>query len=225
MSTATISNMAVLWDLDGTLIDSANIHYQAWCEVLAQEGQRLSTQEFATNFGKRNDEILRQIFSVDMSAERIENISEKKEQTYRGMLKTAGLKLLPGAAAWLERLQATGWQQALASSAPHANIDAAFAALGLGKFLNIVVSADDVGEGKPNPAVFIEAARRLNISAKQCIVVEDAPAGIEAAKRAGMHSIGVLSEHHSQLSADIVVASLEALPENAFIKLLAQERS
>jgi beta-phosphoglucomutase-like phosphatase (HAD superfamily) len=77
-----------------------------------------------------------------------------------------------------------------------------------------------VGRGKPDPAVFLEAARRLGLPPARCIVVEDAPAGIEAARRAAMPSIGVVSEHHPRLEADLVVASLADLPQDAFVRLL-----
>ena len=92
----------------------------------------------------------------------------------------------------------------------------------LGQYLDVVVSADEVGRGKPDPAVFLEAARRLGLPPGRCIVVEDAPAGLEGARRAGMRSIGVLSEHHPRLEADVVVPSLEALDADAFEVLLAR---
>jgi beta-phosphoglucomutase-like phosphatase (HAD superfamily) len=119
-------------------------------------------------------------------------------------------------------LRRDGWKQALASSAPQPNIDAALSALDLGRLLDAVVSADEVGRGKPDPAIFLEAARRLGLPPGRCVVVEDAPAGIEAARRAGMRSIGVLSPHHARLEADVVVPSLGALPTGAFEALLGR---
>jgi beta-phosphoglucomutase len=124
---------------------------------------------------------------------------------------------------WLARLREAGWRQALASSAPPLNIEVALEVLGLGRFLDAVVGADDVGRGKPDPAIFLEAARRLGIPSSRCVVVEDAPAGVEGARRAGMKSIGVLSDHHAALQADLVVASLDRLPPTAFAELLAPQ--
>jgi beta-phosphoglucomutase len=213
----------VLWDLDGTLIDSAGHHWIAWRDTLAAEGRSVLPSDFASSFGKRNDEILHDLFGHGIAAEWIEKVSEAKEQAYRRLLRERGLALLPGARAWLERLRAAGWRQALASSAPRPNIDAAFESLAaLGQSLDLVVSADEVGRGKPDPAIFLEAARRLGLPAGRCIVVEDAPAGLEGARRAGMRSIGVLSEHHARLEADVVVPSLEALEADAFLALLAR---
>jgi beta-phosphoglucomutase len=213
----------VLWDLDGTLIDSAGHHWIAWRDTLAAEGRSVQPSDFASSFGKRNDEILYELFGHGIATEWIESVSEAKEQAYRRLLRERGLALLPGAQAWLERLRALGWRQALASSAPRPNIDAAFESLAvLGQSLDLVVSADEVGRGKPDPAIFLEAARRLGLPAGRCIVVEDAPAGLEGARRAGMRSIGVLSEHHARLEADLVVTSLEALEADAFLALLAR---
>jgi beta-phosphoglucomutase len=210
----------VLWDLDGTLIDSAGHHWEAWRTTLAAERRSVTPGDFANSFGRRNDEILRALFGAALAPEWIERVSETKERIYRRLLRERGLEALPGALAWLERLHAAGWLQALASSAPRPNIDAVLEILGLGRLLDAVVSADDVGRGKPDPAIFLAAARRLDLSPARCLVVEDAPAGLTAARRAGMRSIGVLSAHHGALDADLVVPSLLELPQTAFEGLL-----
>jgi beta-phosphoglucomutase len=210
----------VLWDLDGTLIDSAGHHWLAWRETLAAEGRMVAPEDFANSFGRRNDEILRELYGDTLAPDWIARVSESKEQTYRRLLREQGLEALPGAMGWLVRLREAGWRQALASSAPRPNIDAVLKVLGLGGYLDAVVSADDVGRGKPDPAIFLAAARRLELPPERCVVVEDAPAGLEAARRAGMRSIGVLSPHHTELSADLVVPSLEAVPTDAFEALL-----
>jgi beta-phosphoglucomutase len=222
MGVASGSVGGVLWDLDGTLIDSAGHHWVAWRDTLATEGRSVTPGDFANSFGKRNDEILHELFGHGIETDWIERVSEAKEQTYRRLLRERGLDLLPGALAWLERLRSAGWRQALASSAPRPNIDAALDSLAaLGRYLDTVVSADEVDRGKPDPAVFLEAARRLGLPPGRCIVVEDAPAGLEGARRARMRSIGVLSHHHPRLEADLVVSSLEALRANAFEALLS----
>jgi beta-phosphoglucomutase len=212
----------VLWDLDGTLVDSAGHHWIAWRDTLAAEGHQVQPPDFANSFGKRNDEILRELFGDGIAPDWIERVSEAKEQAYRRLLRERGLEPLPGAVEWLRRLREAGWRQALASSAPRPNIDAVFEALELRRLLDAVVSADEVGRGKPDPALFLEAARRLGVPPARCVVVEDAPAGLEGARRAGMRSIGVLSEHHARLEAEVVVPSLEALDADAFLALLAR---
>jgi len=225
VSAAAETPGGVLWDLDGTLVDSAGHHWIAWRDTLAAEGRSVQPPDFVNSFGKRNDEILRELFGTHLAPEWIERVSEAKERTYRRLLREGGLAPLPGAIEWLGRLQRAGWRQALASSAPRPNIDAVFEVLGLGRFLDALVSADEVGRGKPDPAVFLEAARRLSLPPARCIVVEDAPAGLEGARRAGMPAIGVLSSHHPSLEADLVVPSLDALPLGAFETLLCTTRA
>jgi beta-phosphoglucomutase len=211
----------VLWDLDGTLIDSGELHYEAWEEVLLGLGRAYNRTVFADSFGKRNDTILRELLHVEGSDDEIRRIGDLKEERYRERVRARGVPLLPGAASWLHRLKQEGWRQALATSAPLPNVDATLEPLGLRTFFDAVVSADEVGRGKPDPLVFLTAAERLGLPPARCVVVEDAPAGLEGARRGGMASIGVLSGHFAGLEADLVVASLQALPEDAFTRLLS----
>lgn len=212
----------VLWDLDGTLIDSGELHYDAWREVLAGLGRPFDRSAFATSFGKRNDTILRELLYVDGSDEEIWRISDDKEERYRVLVRRHGAPLLPGALAWLRRLKKDGWRQAVATSAPLANVDATLEPLGLRDYFDAVVSAEEVGRGKPDPLVFLTAAERVGVAPSRCVVVEDAPAGLEGARRGGMVAIGVLSGHFAALEADLVVPSLEALPEDAFMRLIGR---
>lgn len=206
---------AVIWDLDGTLIDSAEYHWEAWQEVMAAEKFTISYEEYVADFGKRNDEILRGRLGEQLTEDYIVRVSLAKEEAYRALVRTRGLDLLPGAARWLARLQEDGWMQALGTSAPRGNIDAVFDALDIARFFNAVMSADQVERGKPFPDVFLAAARKLEVAPSDCIVVEDAPAGIEAARRAGMVALAVRSTH-PDLTGDYTVESLDLLPEVFF---------
>src|SRR5262249_57118990 len=117
----------------------------------------------------------------------------------------------------------TGWQQAIASAAPRANVDAILEALSATRVFQGIVSAEDVQHGKPDPEVYLVAASRVGVSPDRCIVVEDAAAGVEGARRAGMRSIGVSRNGH-QLSADVVVRSLDLLDSETFDVLLEAGR-
>jgi len=205
----------VIWDLDGTLIDSADYHWEAWQEVMAAEKFSITYEEYVADFGKRNDEILRGRLGERLTDEYISRVSLAKEEAYRALVRTRGLELLPGAARWLARLHEDGWMQALGTSAPRGNIDAVFDALDISRFFNAVMSADQVERGKPFPDVFLAAARKLEVDPAGCIVVEDAPAGIEAARRAGMIALAVRSTHPG-LTGDYTVESLDELPEVFF---------
>jgi beta-phosphoglucomutase family hydrolase len=206
---------AVIWDLDGTLIDSSHLHWEAWQKVMESENISLTYEQYVADFGKRNDEILRGRLGADLSDEFIARVSLAKEEVYRDLIRTRGLELLPGARYWLERLKAEGLLQSLATSAPRGNIDAVFAALGIGQYFDAVISSEEVRAGKPEPDVFLAAAAKMGVAPRDCVVIEDAPAGIEAARRAGMKSVGVLTTHR-ELKADLVAQTLDQLPNDFF---------
>jgi beta-phosphoglucomutase len=210
---------AVLWDLDGTLLDSREHHWLAWRETMAAEGRELSEADFSATFGQRNERVLRQWFGPDLPASEIRRISDAKEVRYRELLRSGGACLLPGVERWLERLHADGWQQALATSAPPENVEAALDALHVSPYFGAVVHSDDVSRSKPDPQVFLVAAERLHVPPARCIVVEDAPAGIEAARRARMRCIGV-GPLHGILPADLTAPTLDHILGNPFEMLL-----
>lgn len=210
---------AVLWDLDGTLVDSAEFHWLSWRDTLAAEGHHITYDQFLASFGQRNDRILPHWLGADTPLERMQRIGEAKEAEYRRLALEHGLTPLPGAAEWVEGLRARGWKQAIASSAPRLNVDVMLRALHLAHDFDAIVAAEDVTAGKPDPQVFLAAATRLNVPPLHCVVVEDAVAGLEAARRAGMKSIGV--GRAGGLHADVVVASLTELPDDVFETLVA----
>jgi HAD superfamily hydrolase (TIGR01509 family) len=209
---------SVLWDLDGTLIDSEQYHWLAWRDTMATHGIPLTHEQFFQTFGLRNDAIIPQWIPA-ATPDQIEQIANDKERLYRRLVREGGLDPLPGARHWTEQLARDGWLQAIASSAPRENIDAVLTVIGLAPFFQAIVSAEDVTYGKPDPQVFLTAAARLGSTPLQSIVVEDAPAGIEAARRAGMSSIGV-RRNGSPLPADLAVTSLADLPPDAFTRLI-----
>ncbi len=210
---------AVLWDMDGTLIDSEELHWICWRDTMANEGVVITRQQFLASFGQRNDAIISRWLGAASAPERIERVGNAKEEMYRHLVRTQGVLPLPGVAGWLQRLHSEGWLQAIASSAPRANVEAVLDALSATNVFQAIVSAEDVHRGKPDPEVFLTAAARLGASPARCIVVEDAVAGIEGARNAGMKSIGV-SPDGKQLAADVFVRSLDLLASDAFETLL-----
>ena len=209
---------AVLWDLDGTLVDSEEFHWQSWEHALTRDGVQITYDQFKASFGQRNDRILRKWLGAESTEERIQRIAETKEAEYRRLAEVHGLTPLPGAAEWLVRLQAGGWKQAIASSAPRQNVEVMLRALHLERYFDAIVASEDVTRGKPDPEVFLTAAARVSAAPRRCIVVEDAAAGIDAAKGAGMKCIGVGGEAVGE--ADLVVRLLSDLPDDAFDELI-----
>jgi HAD superfamily hydrolase (TIGR01509 family) len=205
--------------MDGTLVDSAEYHWQAWHDTMAREGFPITHKQFLATFGQRNDSILRQWLGERATPPVIEQIGDAKEELYRQIVRDRGLAPLPGALEWVQLLQQKGWRQAIASAAPRANIETILDVLHASECFEAIVSAGDVHRGKPDPEVFLIAAAKLGVAPKHCIVVEDAEHGIEAARAAGMKSIGV-SQNGKHLPADLVVRSLNVLDANAFDRLL-----
>jgi len=210
---------AVLWDLDGTLIDSEEFHWIAWRATMAREGITITREQFLSSFGQRNDSILPRWLGARVTPDQIEKIGNAKEEMYRGLIRRYGIAPLPGVERCVHRLHNEGWLQAIASAAPRANVEAILASLSAAHIFQGIVSAEDVHHGKPDPEVYLLAASRLGVSPNCCIVVEDAAAGVEGARRAGMKSIGV-NRNVAYLPADVVVRSLELLDRNAFKTLL-----
>ena len=210
---------AVLWDMDGTLIDSEEFHWISWRDTMKDEGTPITHDQFLSSFGRRDDSIIPRWLGAASTPERVERIAKAKEELYRRLIREHGISPLPGVAGWLHRLHEEGWQQAIASAAPRPNIDVVLDALEADHYFQALVSADDVHRGKPDPEVYLIAASRVGAHPDRCIVVEDAAAGIEGAHSACMRSIGV-ARNGKHLSADIVVPSLDLLDADAFERLL-----
>jgi HAD superfamily hydrolase (TIGR01509 family) len=208
---------AVLWDLDGTLVDTALVHWQAWRAALpaAAAASQLSWEAFLPTFGLRNDALIPKWLGTHPSAGEIRRISEVKEERYRALLGKGSIRLVPGAENWLRRLRGLGWRQAIATMTPRQNLELILLALDIGQYLDAVVTAEDVVRGKPEPDVFLAAAGRLSVPPARCLVIEDSPAGVEAARRAGMRVIGVGPAVQDKL-ADYTVVRLTDLSEYCF---------
>jgi HAD superfamily hydrolase (TIGR01509 family) len=214
----------VLWDFDGVIADTGELHYQAWARILAEMGVPFNREIFGRAFGMTNAGSLPLWIGRPLSPESISEISDRKEELFRAEAR-GRVALLPGVRSWLDRLQAQGIRQAVASSAPPTNIEVLIDALRIRGYFAAIVSADNM-PGKPDPAVFLEAARRIELPPELCVVVEDSLPGIEAALRAGMKCISVANTHPPDAlrAADLVVATLEALPPGAFQRLFSESK-
>ena len=215
-----LGTRAVLWDLDGTLADSREYHWRAWKEAMDAEGLPLTEAQFLASFGQRNDAILGAWLGGDADPGRVRRIGDAKEAFYRELVRAEGIAPLPGAAEWVRSLHEEGWRQAIASSAPRLNVEVMREALGFVGLIETLVAAEDVTEGKPDPEVFLRAAHRLGVPPDRCVVVEDAEAGIEAARRGGMASVGVGGGAVG--AANVVVHSLADLPTDTFLRLIRE---
>jgi beta-phosphoglucomutase len=207
---------AVIWDVDGTLVDTAELHFQAWCALAHELGKPFTRADFAGTFGWRNPEIIPKLFGTRHGEAEVAALGNRKEDLYRAEAQR-GVDLLPGVRALVESLQQSGFLQAIGSSAPRANLEMILDLTQTRRFFPVVVAMEDTRRGKPDPDVFLIGARRLNVPADRCLVLEDAPVGIQAARAGGMRAVGVtFVGHHSEESlrragADLVVPSLETV--------------
>ena len=187
---------------------------------MAAEGRPVTYDRFLDTFGRTNASFLHEWLGPDATQAELDRVSHEKEAAYRRLVTERGIVTLPGAMDWVRRLHEAGWRQAIASSAPRANVEAIQDTLGVRAYFAASVAAEDVLAGKPDPQVFLLAAERLEAPASRAIVVEDAVVGIEAANRAGMRSIGVRPDPEI-LAASLRARSLTELADGAFERLLA----
>ena len=199
---------AILWDLDGVLADTFELHYQTWATAFAGHGLPFDRQLYHGAFGMNNKDLVAVVLGRPAEAGFVAQVTEQKERAFQQA--APGLvRSFPGVQAWLEEARALGLQQAVASSAPQGNIEVLVDALGFRPYFAALVSGFAI-PGKPDPAVFLEAARRLGIHPKDCLVIEDSLPGLEAARRAGMRCLAVANTNPPEAlgGADLVAVSL-----------------
>ena len=187
---------AVIFDLNGTMIDDMHYHELAWYDVFVNQLKApLTFEEVKVQLYGRSDEIFNRIFGPEkFSIEDIESITNRKEAKYREEF-ISHLKLINGLDAFLEKLKSNNVPLAIGTAAPVLNVDFVLDNLKLRHYFQAVIGPDDVAVSKPDPEVFLKASTRLGVSPEHCVVFEDSPKGIEAASRAGMKAIGVTSYH------------------------------
>jgi beta-phosphoglucomutase len=208
------NDYAVIWDVDGTLVDTAELHFAAWVRLARELGKPFTRADFTATFGRRNPEIIRALFDTNYTEREIDDLGTRKEDYYKSAARQ-GVDLLPGVRTLLENLHAAGCKQAIGSSAPRGNVELILSLTGTEPFFEAVVSQEDTQRGKPDPQVFLVAAEKLHVQPTHCLVMEDAVAGVQAAKAGGMKCIAVrFVGHHpeallKEAGADMVVKNLE----------------
>jgi len=203
---------AILWDLDGVIADTGDYHYRAWGDIFKEKGATFTREDFMRHFGQRHDTIIKFALGDDIPPEEFEAITERKQREYRRIV-AGNIKPLPGAIELIKSLNAHHIKTAIASSAPLENIEIIIRGLGIEECFQAVACGTEVLEGKPSPQIFLLAAKKLGVEPVNCVVVEDAIAGVAAAKEAGMKCIAVTNSHpiSSLKKADLIVSTLEAV--------------
>lgn len=215
-------SLAILWDMDGTLIDTKTCHYITWRDVFNKHGYELAPDVFESHFGRNNTTAVPLFLGFDPGPEVLKEWIKEKEAYFREIAPTE-THLMPGVETWLKTAQNLGFRQAIASSGPIENIELMVKVFGITSYFDALVSGSDL-PAKPEPAVFLKAAQGVEILPERCLVVEDSVAGVNAAKRAGMKCIAVTSTHPREklTSADAIVDDFTS-PLEDYLNLLFPE--
>lgn len=208
-----MSLWAAIFDWDGVIIDSSRQHEQSWQRLAEEQKRSLPPGFFLRSFGMKNEKIIPELLGWATETNEIQQLSLRKEALYREIIAREGIAPLSGVVNLLRELQQEAVPCAVASSTPRENIDCVIDKLGIREFFQAMVCGQDVKHGKPNPEVFLLAARKVGTPPRQCVVFEDAHVGIEAAIAGGMKVVGVATTHpaESLKGADRVVRRLDEL--------------
>jgi beta-phosphoglucomutase len=213
----------VIFDMDGVLVDSGPAHAASWRAVAEKHRIEISDEQFKRTFGRPSRDIIRIIWGEGVSDEDIRRYDEEKEASYRELV-TGSVPLAAGAQEMLTALRQSGYVLAVATSGPRENVELVLRETGLGCFFVATVTGFDVKSGKPAPDCFLLAAHRAGLEPERCVVVEDAPVGIEAALAAGMKPIGFAGTHPArrllETGAAKVVQRLAEITPNMVAELL-----
>lgn len=193
---------AVIFDLDGTMIDNMMVHHRAWQNKLAEYGIEMTVDEVQRRIHGVNIEILEREFPGKFSIEERILIAKEKEETYRHII-APDLELVNGLPALLYDLKSNNILLGVGSAAPPENVDFVLNTLDLWHYFIAVRHSGDVERGKPDPQVYELILNELEVKPSECIIFEDTPTGAIAASKAGCKVIVVTTTHQPSEFSDI----------------------
>lgn len=186
--------VAVVFDMDGVLIDSGAHHRAAWRALLAEIGEEPHPEHWRLTIGRPSEEAVPLLLGRRVSGYEIRRLARRKRDLYVHFSRK-GIVTVPGVGRFIADLARQKIPRAVGTSASSFDVDALLADAGLRRYFDVIVTADDVAYGKPDPEVYLLAAARLRVTPESCVVFEDSLVGVEAARRAGMRAIGVTTAH------------------------------
>ncbi len=212
---------AFIFDMDGTMIDSMPWHARSWVEFVARHGLKLDVSDIlARTTGRTGTECMRELFERELSDAECQALVHEKEEIYRAMFHD-NFTEVAGFTAFAKAAEARGLKVAVGTAGDKGNIEFAMSRLKMDPLPLAIVGGDEGFTGKPTPAIFLEAARRIGVAPERCIVFEDAPFGIEAARRGGMRAVAVCSTHTAaELAGPHVIAAVRDYNELAHSNFL-----
>lgn len=225
-----MNEIAVIFDLDGTLIDNNSYHLLAWQQFYKERNRTLTEEEYKKHFnGKTNTDVLAYVFDGSLSTDEIDRYTNEKEGLYRKIY-APHIKPINGLLTFLQQLQSSGISMAIATSGIKVNIDYMFEHVPIQQYFKKVIYSKHIKKGKPDPEIYFVTAKELNVLPKDCIVFEDSIAGIKSAKAAGMKVIAIDTTHErSELTladkiihdyTEVSVSDSKSMVELIFLKNL-----
>jgi beta-phosphoglucomutase len=195
------ADIAVIFDLDGVIVDNMGYHRKAWELFLDKYAPRIDLESFSRHFGKSNRELMAKVFEREISEEEGLRLGEEKEAIYRRIYSSHILPL-PGLMSLLRRLKGEGIRTAVASAAPKINVDFVLDGIGCRQYFDVVLDVSCSPKGKPDPGIYLETAGSLGVPPHRCLVFEDSLPGVKAAAAAGMTVIGVTTSYDEKALRD-----------------------
>jgi beta-phosphoglucomutase family hydrolase len=215
-----MSNPAAIFDWDGVVVDSSRLHVLSWEELAKEEGRRLPEGLQIGSLGVKTEAVISDLLAWTTDPGEVRALTLRKEELFRKLAAETGIESQPGVLDFLRELKQAGLACAVGSSAPRLNVEAGMEILGAQGLFAAIVSGDDVTRGKPAPDIFLKAAEQLGRRPDECVVFEDAPAGVDAARAAGMRVAGLLSTHdpHQLQKVDLMIQSFDELGVAEFVR-------
>ncbi len=202
----------VIFDMDGVLADTGPIHFASWKKLAKKIGVEFTKEFFEKSFGQKSVPITRKLVGKNTEESKIKEWADLKEKYYREMVKDK-IKPLPGVISLIKDLKKNNFKLAVGSSGPPENVDLLLNSLKIKKYFDFIITGDDVQKGKPDPEVFKKIKNYFQLISERCVVIEDAPVGIEAAKSAGMKTIALTTTHKKDelKNADLILEDLSKI--------------
>jgi len=216
------NSKAVIFDLDGVLINTGEFHRLSWHDLAREEGFEMTDEFFYRTFGMQNYQIISQLVDKELPRAEIDAMGQRKEEYYRQRI-AGQLTLMEGVEELLADLKSKGFRMAIGSSTPRVNLEFMLDNIKVHGYFEAYVTGEEVSNGKPAPDTFLKAAEKLALPAGRCVVVEDAVQGVQAGKAAGMAVVAITTTRPRKdlEQADKIVDSMTELSAGDFRELLS----